>query len=75
MRAKNWPWPVVSRLKLCKDDLHRAERGEAEEAVLITPEAPCLESQLGMGQNETISGPQVLVFVSIYQGSVLGTYF
>ncbi|CAJ1362831.1 unnamed protein product, partial [Effrenium voratum] len=26
-------------LKLCKDDLHRAERGEAEEAVLITPEA------------------------------------
>ena len=28
---------------------------------------------LGMGPNETTRGPQVLVHVSIYQGSILGT--
>ena len=32
-------------------------------------------SHVGMGQNETARGPQVLVFGFIYQGSLLGTYF
>ena len=30
---------------------------------------------MGMGQNETIRGPQVLVLGFIYQGFILGTYF
>ena len=30
---------------------------------------------MGMGQHETTRGPQILVHVSIHQGSVLGTYF
>ena len=30
---------------------------------------------LGMGQNETTRGPQVLVLGSIYRGFILGTYF
>ena len=29
-------------------------------------------THLGMGQNR---GPQVLVYVATYQGSILGTYF
>ena len=28
-----------------------------------------------MGQNQATAGPEVLVFVSIYQGSILSTYF
>ena len=31
--------------------------------------------QVGVGQNETTRGPQVLVHVSICQGSILGTIF
>ena len=34
----------------------------------------CTQNHVGMGENETIRGPQVLVFVSIYQGSLLSTY-
>ena len=30
---------------------------------------------MGVGQNETTRGPQVLVLGSIYQGFILGTYF
>ena len=31
--------------------------------------------QMGIGQSKATRGPQVLVIVSIYQGSILGTYF
>ena len=34
-----------------------------------------VDRQLGMGQNETTRAAQVLVHVSIYQGSILGTLF
>ena len=34
-----------------------------------------LDYKMGMGQNETIRGPQAFVFVSIYQSSLLDTYF
>ena len=30
---------------------------------------------LGVGQNLTTGGPQILLLVSIYEGSLLGTYF
>ena len=30
---------------------------------------------MGMGQNKATSGPQVVVFGSIYQASILGTHF
>ena len=30
---------------------------------------------MGLGQNETTRGLLVVVFVSVYQGSILGTYF
>ena len=36
--------------------------------------AMVVASGLGMGQNEATRGPQVLVHVSIYQASILGTY-
>ena len=34
-----------------------------------------LITYMGMGQNTTTRGPQVLVFGSIYQGYILGTHF
>ena len=41
------------------------------------PVASCLHliKDMGMGQNKTTRGPQVLVFGSIYQGSIFGTHF
>ena len=33
-----------------------------------------LVAHMGVGQNSTGSGLQVLVLLSIYQGSILGTY-
>ena len=30
---------------------------------------------VGMSQNQTTKGPQLLVIVSIYQGAILGAYF
>ena len=36
---------------------------------------PLKEAQVGVGQNYTTRGPQVLVHVSTYQGSIWGTDF
>ena len=33
------------------------------------------QHDMGMGQNLPSRGPQVVVIVSFYQGSILGTYF
>ena len=35
----------------------------------------CLASDLAMSQNQTTRGPQVLLYLSIYQASISGTYF
>ena len=50
-------------------------RGFGPFPLLKGPTFPKVGFHLGMGQNQTTRGPQVLVHVSIYQGSILGTYF
>ena len=51
----------------------RKKSGPAQDATRWKDTRSCLH--MGMGQNQTTRGPQVLVHVSIYQGPILGYLF
>ena len=38
-------------------------------------QTPLGKAEMGTGQNSTTRGPLIVVYVSSYQGSILGTYF